>query len=74
MDPIIGRLSCPRSVKTPPQKRVFGITLSWLNSSSATLGLYSTPSLSLLPGPLRHGVVISIKILFIGHIPLFENE
>ena len=37
-------------------------------------GMWSTPSLSLLPGSLRPGVVASDRILPMGQIELFDIQ
>ena len=36
-------------------------------------GMWSTPSLSLFPGPLRTRVVVPIRVPSVGHIELLNN-
>ena len=36
--------------------------------------MWSTPSLPLLPSPLRPGLVISVSISCMGQIDLFKNH
>ena len=36
-------------------------------------GMWSTPSLPLLPGPLSPGVVVLVKILSKGQVELFDQ-
>ena len=36
-------------------------------------GMWSTPSLPLLPGPLRSGIVVSVMVQSMGQIELFNH-
>ena len=42
-------------------------------SCTRVLGMWSTPSLRLFPGPLWPGVVVPVRVASMGQIELFNN-
>ena len=71
--PQIHRLRLCRGVKTPPNE-CSAYDIKQTDGEVLVLEFWemqSTPSLSLLPGPLRYGVVASERVLSIGQKELF---
>ena len=66
----IHRLHLYRGERPPPPTSVQHMTL---NNLMAWLHSWSSPSLTLLQGPLLPGIVVPYKVPSIGHVEYFNH-